>query len=885
MSPKFFPARAVCLALLALWVVVLGEEAEVAFTDYDCRRVPLDGRLLDWSAWRSELQDAKNWLATSQGVLAKLTTLKHRDRAMEEFFEFCKGGFDLPSKIPGPLDYLIGKGDPVISVSYRIPKQEFEKGTPEVAPDEAVANADQEVAEGLCNSLSSSIECPLGLLMADLLRMLACLDRSDECTMTYEPLVRTGLSHFGLRVLMGTNWPIYQALHSDVWERRLPASEDPRLVCVKSQILDWPRFKRLFDTDDWYQPAVDVAYGPELATFWREAAIECPLGFAVANLIKAMLCSHTESICFRAHETMMGAVLEETSIPAVASSGWPILRLLGHVSRVVRRHGFALDFHPHELLHLPMADPETSRSMQDLQDCLPQLHRAADATAKRWNGLRLVYATMAYGQRFSPYLSRFLGRGTAVGINAMVSFCLDDDAWKECRKVSGYCVRGTPSILNKFTLPLVLLHENFDVFWLDLDVFLFQSPTAAVAKVSSVAFHAELLISGAFAVDCVCSGVVLFRSTSKVKEWLKQLLIWMYEHPYEHDQKLVSAFLRAGERVAFDDELPVRMEDVPNWMFLDPETQFVSARHVDAAGWTGDPDDIVVFHMLHGDSDQTYASRQFAQRNHLGSGYTSLLDLFYNQTEWPEFYTTPVLPHHLSSELKDALYRSWWPTRRPQEPGKCNETVGTSRSNEASDPARSRSAKEGKTLPRQDRHQELKEEKEVTGLKAPSSSPALASRSGLFSAPSPPASTKGRQMRKRMKYIFPTPTAVATSTTSTMEPPADGGVAPVPSAGNAHSPVAAPVAPLEAPKNGEADFRDRASQRAVLRKLWKIYAETVLPLEQQFFYQHFGAPPISLEEFEARPQVLLLGQYSTGKTSMVPRQICEPWLCDMVRRI
>ena len=34
-------------------------------------------------------------------------------------------------------------------------------------------------------------------------------------------------------------------------------------------------------------------------------------------------------------------------------------------------------------------------------------------------------------------------------------------------------------------------------------------------------------------------------------------------------------------------------------MFLDPETQFVSARHVDAAGWTGDPDDIVVFHMLH----------------------------------------------------------------------------------------------------------------------------------------------------------------------------------------------------------------------------------------------------------------------------------------------
>ena len=25
---------------------------------------------------------------------------------------------------------------------------------------------------------------------------------------------------------------------------------------------------------DWYQPAVDVAYGPQLEAFWREAAVE-----------------------------------------------------------------------------------------------------------------------------------------------------------------------------------------------------------------------------------------------------------------------------------------------------------------------------------------------------------------------------------------------------------------------------------------------------------------------------------------------------------------------------------------------------------------------------------------------------------------------------------
>lgn len=59
------------------------------------------------------------------------------------------------------------------------------------------------------------------------------------------------------------------------------------------------------------------------------------------------------------------------------------------------------------------------------------------------------------------------------------------------------------------------------------------------------------------------------------------------------------------------------------------------------------------------------------------------------------------------------------------------------------------------------------------------------------------------------------------------------------------------------------------NELAVMRRLWQIYAETVLPLEQRSFYGHFHTRPMTVEEFEARPQVLLLGQYSTGKTSMV----------------
>lgn len=442
----------------------------------------------------------------------------------------------------------------------------------------------------------------------------------------------------------------------------------------------------------WYQPAVDVTYGPELERGWRRAAEECPLGFAVANLVKAMICAHTESICFAAHATMTGGVLIDVPLDLVAGSGWPVLWLLAHIPRAVRRHRFHLDFSPHELLaaggaassdvaaagaDATASQREESRARRELRAALPALRAAAAAAGagSGVRGLRLVYATMAHGPRFSPYVGRFISRARALGMaDVLVVFCLDHAAYAHCRAASGHCVRGTPSILNKFTLPLALLHEGLDVLWLDLDVFLFRAPGPYVERQLREGDF-ELLVSGAFAVDCVCSGVVLFRSVPRTRRWLEQLLVWMYEHPYEHDQKAFSAFLRAGERVAFDEDLPVRPEDTPHWAFLDPETEFVSARHVDVAGWTGDPDNIVAFHLLHGDSDDAEASRQFAARHNMGSGYLPLLDLFFNQSELPELYSTPALPHRASPQLREALWRSRWPAPRPASPGRCKETV------------------------------------------------------------------------------------------------------------------------------------------------------------------------------------------------------------------
>mmetsp|Transcript_69831 Transcript_69831/g.194158 ORF Transcript_69831/g.194158 Transcript_69831/m.194158 type:complete len:444 (-) Transcript_69831:104-1435(-) len=56
---------------------------------------------------------------------------------------------------------------------------------------------------------------------------------------------------------------------------------------------------------------------------------------------------------------------------------------------------------------------------------------------------------------------------------------------------------------------------------------------------------------------------------------------------------------------------------------------------------------------------------------------------------------------------------------------------------------------------------------------------------------------------------------------------------------------------------------------SVVRRLWQVYSSSVRPLEERSGFHHFHLPPLTAEELEARPQVLFLGQYSTGKTSMI----------------
>lgn len=55
----------------------------------------------------------------------------------------------------------------------------------------------------------------------------------------------------------------------------------------------------------------------------------------------------------------------------------------------------------------------------------------------------------------------------------------------------------------------------------------------------------------------------------------------------------------------------------------------------------------------------------------------------------------------------------------------------------------------------------------------------------------------------------------------------------------------------------------------ILKGLARLYRRKILPLELASRYGHFHSPPLSPSDFDAPPMVLLLGQYSVGKTSFV----------------
>jgi len=71
---------------------------------------------------------------------------------------------------------------------------------------------------------------------------------------------------------------------------------------------------------------------------------------------------------------------------------------------------------------------------------------------------------------------------------------------------------------------------------------------------------------------------------------------------------------------------------------------------------------------------------------------------------------------------------------------------------------------------------------------------------------------------------------------------------------------------------GQAD-RDAATKK-VIDGLKAIYRNVILPLENMYMFADFYSPALTDSEFDSKPIVLLVGQYSTGKTSVSRFGVC-----------
>jgi EH domain-containing protein 1 len=55
----------------------------------------------------------------------------------------------------------------------------------------------------------------------------------------------------------------------------------------------------------------------------------------------------------------------------------------------------------------------------------------------------------------------------------------------------------------------------------------------------------------------------------------------------------------------------------------------------------------------------------------------------------------------------------------------------------------------------------------------------------------------------------------------------------------------------------------------VVEGLKAIYKQKLLPLESYYQFHEFHSPKLDDPDFDARPMILLVGQYSTGKTTFI----------------
>lgn len=70
-------------------------------------------------------------------------------------------------------------------------------------------------------------------------------------------------------------------------------------------------------------------------------------------------------------------------------------------------------------------------------------------------------------------------------------------------------------------------------------------------------------------------------------------------------------------------------------------------------------------------------------------------------------------------------------------------------------------------------------------------------------------------------------------------------------------------------KGGDPNEKNSDLFVSVAEGLKRLYKSKILPLEQHYHFHEFHSPLLEDADFDAKPMVLLVGQYSTGKTTFI----------------
>ncbi len=133
----------------------------------------------------------------------------------------------------------------------------------------------------------------------------------------------------------------------------------------------------------------------------------------------------------------------------------------------------------------------------------------------------------------------------------------------------------------------------------------------------------DLLIAYSFVSDCICNGFFFLKSKPAVVDWLEELIVWLYQHPFEHDQRAMSALLNYTEKVGFPKDY--KHPRIPNWFVFDVENEFINWPY-----WVGDLEKMALIHFVDGAAYSLYGRGDWDASIPLERATeASMLDVFY----------------------------------------------------------------------------------------------------------------------------------------------------------------------------------------------------------------------------------------------------------------